>query len=223
MKVVKENTIESIRDLQENEVTIQANAQLTHYIIGGCGEIHVSVGRNALYSPFLLSTADGSQKTKLHIYLTEPGAEVDLKGLLLGKENQTINNLVSIYHQAENTNSNQYLKTLSDDNAKIEAISTILIDKKSKNSAAHQLAKNVTLSDNAVVKTDPRLEIDNEDVVVSHGSSVGSLSPESLFYLQARGLTKDMAQEKLTQAFIQEILDLVEDESILSEIEYARS
>jgi len=50
------------------------------------------------------------------------------------------------------------------------------------------------------------LEINNHDVKCSHGSTVGKVDEEHLFYLMSRGLTKEEAEEKIVEGFFAPIL-----------------
>ena len=180
----------------------------------------MNVKKDALYSPCFLSTADQAQDSYIEINLLEPGAEVDLKGLLIAKGNQKIYNTVIINHLAEYTNSNQYLKTMAADNAEIIANATITIGSAAAHSSASQLAKNLLLSPSAHIHTEPKLKINNDDIKASHGSSVGALDPESIFYLKSRGIEAEDAKNILTQAFVNEILDTIDSKEALAAINY---
>ena len=79
----------------------------------------------------------------------------------------------------------------------------------------------VLLSPQAQMNAKPELEIFADDVVCGHGATVGSLDPEQLFYLQARGMPKDEAEAMLLEAFGGEAIDRVEDEA-LAEVAAAR-
>jgi len=192
---------------EQTEITLEAGASFYHALVGSCGVITVNVKKDALYSPFLLSDDSNEQETILQINLIEPGAEVDLKGLLRSTGKQVITNKVTISHVAEYTNSNQYLKTMADDESSITADATIKINRNAPHSSAHQLAKNLLLTSTAHIQTEPKLEIDNDDVQASHGTSVGSLDRQALYYLQSRGIEKKQAREMLTQAFVDEIMN----------------
>ncbi|WP_314763616.1 SufD family Fe-S cluster assembly protein, partial [Capnocytophaga sputigena] len=63
--------------------------------------------------------------------------------------------------------------------------------------------------DKATVYTKPQLEIFADDVKCSHGCTVGSLSADSLFYLQTRGIGKKEASALLTYAFANTVLESV--------------
>ena len=74
---------------------------------------------------------------------------------------------------------------------------------------AHQHSKNLLLSDRGAVHTKPHLEIYVDEVVASHGATVGALDPDALFYLETRGIPETDARTLLTYAFLQELVDAI--------------
>jgi Fe-S cluster assembly protein SufD len=66
---------------------------------------------------------------------------------------------------------------------------------------------NLLLSPGARVDTRPQLEIYADDVKCSHGSTIGKLDEEALFYLRSRGLSPSEARAMLTRGFVAEICD----------------
>jgi Fe-S cluster assembly protein SufD len=64
------------------------------------------------------------------------------------------------------------------------------------------------------VNTKPQLEIWADDVKCSHGATTGKLDENALFYLQARGISKQVAKALLVQAFAGEILEKISDEKL---------
>ena len=75
---------------------------------------------------------------------------------------------------------------------------------------AFQSCKNVLLSEDASMNTKPQLEIWADDVKCSHGTTTGQLNDDALFYMQARGISKDTARALLTLAFAQDVIDKFE-------------
>lgn len=195
----------------DESITIESGAQLNHVLLGSGGILDVYVKKDALYAPFLLSDNSEEQTLIITVHLEEPGAEVDLKGLLIGKKKQSIIHQITIKHLAQYTTSTQYLKTIADDQASIQADATIEIHREAAHSSADQLAKNLVLSSEAETKTEPKLKIDNNEVKASHGTSVGALDQKALFYLQARGIGKLTAQAMLKKAFIEDIITSIPD------------
>ena len=69
--------------------------------------------------------------------------------------------------------------------------------------------KNLLLSDNAEIDTQPVLEIHADEVKAAHGATVGQLDANALFYLRSRGLTQAEARQLLTTAFCREPLGVI--------------
>ena len=65
----------------------------------------------------------------------------------------------------------------------------------------HQNHRAVLLSDKAKVISVPQLEIWADDVKCAHGSAIGPLDKDQLFYLQTRGLTEHQAKKILLSSF----------------------
>ena len=70
----------------------------------------------------------------------------------------------------------------------------------------------VLLSPQAQMNAKPELEIFADDVVCGHGATVGSLDPEQLFYMMARGLERGEAESMLLEAFGEEAIGRIEDD-----------
>jgi Fe-S cluster assembly protein SufD len=75
---------------------------------------------------------------------------------------------------------------------------------------AHQLSRNLVLGRRAAIDTKPELEIYADDVKCSHGAAVGDLDEAALFYLRARGIPSGEARRMLIDAFVREVVELVE-------------
>jgi len=69
----------------------------------------------------------------------------------------------------------------------------------------------LVLSDKAEVDSKPELEIYADDVACAHGNTVGALNEEALFYARARGIPPLEAKRMLTEAFLAEVVERVED------------
>jgi Fe-S cluster assembly protein SufD len=79
---------------------------------------------------------------------------------------------------------------------------------------AHQSNRNVILSAEALVDSKPQLEIYNNDVRCTHGSTTGRLDEDALFYLRSRGLGAEAARALLTFAFGSELVEKISDAAL---------
>ena len=66
--------------------------------------------------------------------------------------------------------------------------------------------------------TEPQLEIYADDVKASHGATTGQLDESALFYMQQRCIDRDTASKLLLQAFFEEVLCTLSNESVREEI-----
>ena len=80
----------------------------------------------------------------------------------------------------------------------------IVVHKAAQKTDATQTNKNLLLSSDAVIDSKPQLEIFNNDVQCSHGSTIGDLDKDALFYLRTRGIDAEAARTLLTYAFVSE-------------------
>ena len=165
------------------------------------------VGRDAHYANHVIMQGGASTRSELRVLLQEPGASCDLRGLYVATGDQVQDNYTQIEHIAPHTSSNELYRGLIDDAAVGTFQGRVLIGREARNSEAHQLNNNLLLGERAVANTKPQLEIDIDEVVASHGSTVGSLDRDALFYLESRGLAPERARGLLTFAFAREVLD----------------
>ncbi len=113
-----------------------------------------------------------------------------------------------INHLQSNSESHLLVKNVLDD----QALATFYGLVKIPNSIEHVITnvqnKNLLLSSEAKMITKPQLEINAEEVIATHGASIGNVSPEAIFYLQSRGFSTPEAIALLTKAFLEEIYEL---------------
>jgi Fe-S cluster assembly protein SufD len=83
----------------------------------------------------------------------------------------------------------------------------------------YQLSRALLLSEGAEMDTKPELEIYADDVKCSHGATTGQLDQEPLFYMQSRGIDEKSAKALLIQAFVAEVFDNIQDESLKISLE----
>jgi Fe-S cluster assembly protein SufD len=79
---------------------------------------------------------------------------------------------------------------------------------------SRQTNKNLLLSETAVIDSKPSLEIHNDDVKCNHGSTIGQLDEEALFYLRARGIGAGEARNLLVYAFASEIVERMKIDAV---------
>lgn len=109
------------------------------------------------------------------------------------------------YHEAPHTYSNLNTRGVVRGESKALSRGTIHITKHAHNSEGYE-QQNALILDTAEADAIPILEIHNHDVKCSHGTSIGHLDPERVFYLQSRGLTEEQAQTQIIQGYFTPVL-----------------
>ena len=94
-----------------------------------------------------------------------------------------------------------------------------IVQKNADGSDAHQSNKNILLSENAEINTRPELEIYADDVKCSHGTTIGQIDKQLLFYMQTRGINRTEAKRLLTSSFIDFITNKIEINSVKKYLE----
>ena len=85
-------------------------------------------------------------------------------------------------------------------------------------SVGNEIETTLLLSPKAVIKAAPIILCGEEDIAAEHGSTIGKLSNEMLFYMNSRGIDQKTAEDLLTRAQITAAAASIEDEGIQEEI-----
>jgi Fe-S cluster assembly protein SufD len=105
-------------------------------------------------------------------------------------------------------------KGILDDSARGIFDGRIIVGVGAQKTVAKQTNKNLLLSETAIVDSKPTLEIHNDDVKCNHGSTIGQLAEEPLFYLRSRGIGEEEARGLLIYAFASELVDRMKVEPV---------
>jgi Fe-S cluster assembly protein SufD len=140
--------------------------------------------------------------------------ETNLNGAYLLKDLQHLDNHTIVDHIAPHCNSNELYKGILSGKATGVFNGKVFVRPNAQKISAFQSNANVLLNDDASVNSKPELEIYANDVKCSHGSTTGQLDEDAVFYLRARGLSEKSARSLITQAFITEVVDKVEQKEV---------
>ena len=119
-----------------------------------------------------------------------------------------------VKHLAEDCKSNQVYKGILNDRSKATYFSNTHVDQVAQKTEGYQLSKGILLSDNASYFSKPELKIYADDVKCSHGSTIGPIDENAIFYLRSRGMSKIAATKILISSFINEELSSIDNEQM---------
>ena len=144
-------------------------------------------------------------RINLTFHLQGEGSELLIRGRIIGKNDEDISRHILIQHSAGGCKSDTYYKYVLTDNSQGQFIGKVLVERDSQQTDSVMLNRNLCLTKTSKMHSEPLLEIYADDVKCSHGSSIGMLDEEALFYLQQRGIPRKEAIQLLVDAFINEI------------------
>ena len=203
------------------EVAVAAKAEVRHTRLqeehttaSHLGTVAAALESEASYHLSSLSLGAALARVDVSVKLMGSGAHASLDGLALVSGTRQGDHQVRIDHAVPECTSNQRFRSVLDDASRSVFTGRIVVAEGAHGTDANQSSKSLVRSDDAVAFNNPQLEIYNDDVRCTHGSTVGRLDEEALFYLRARGLDLEAARGLLTLAFAAEVLDAIGEESI---------
>ena len=161
-----------------------------------------------------ISTGAALSRSRMDIDLLGNGSEFSLDGIYFGEEKQIHDNRVFVNHLGKNTSSNMITKGVLGDESSSIFTGTIHIAEGAEKTESHQENRNILLSEEATAQSVPNLEILCDDVICSHGSSVGPIEENVYHYVMARGVEKVDADKLLIKGFFNEVINNSEWEVI---------
>ena len=154
-----------------------------------------------------ISTGAGLSRSRMDIDLLGNGSEFSLDGIYFGEDNQIHDNRVFVNHLGKNTSSNMITKGVLGDESSSIFTGTIHIAEGAEKTESHQENRNILLSEEATAQSVPNLEILCDDVICSHGSSVGPIEENLYHYAMSRGINKVDADKLLIKGFFNEVIN----------------
>lgn len=140
------------------------------------------------------------------------GCSTEIYALAYLKGEDKVQTITQMHHVVGGGKSKQLIKFVLADRAQGAFQGELKIMPDAQQVDAEQTNRNLLLSDTALMRTQPQLEIYADDVKASHGASTGQLDETALFYMQQRGLSKQQARKMLIAAFLKEVLQPMSDE-----------
>jgi Fe-S cluster assembly protein SufD len=185
------------------------------------GTVQIHQERASNVSTRNVSLGGALVRSEVNAALKGEGSSLLLEGLFIGSGSQHLDNKTVIEHARPHCESLEVYKGILDDNARGIFDGRIIVGTGAQKTVARQVNKNLLLSETAIVDSKPTLEINNDDVKCNHGSTIGQLDEEALFYLRSRGIDETEARALLVYAFASEIVDRIKLEPVREAIRRA--
>jgi len=181
--------------------------------------VQAHLDRRSNFSSRSIDLGGALVRNDLNAVLAGEGIDCTLDGLYLVTGRQHVDNHTRIDHVMPHCSSRELYKGVLDGKSRGVFNGKIYVHKDAQKTDAKQTNKNLLLSEDAVINTKPQLEIHANDVKCTHGSTIGQLDQDAIFYLRSRGLDLATARRLLTYAFASEIISRIRIEPLRAQLE----
>jgi len=171
--------------------------------------LRATLKRNSTLKTIAVNDGATTIRNDYRIALEGENAEALLNGVSILKGKREAHTHVYMEHKAPHCRSLQLFKSSLNDFSSSSFEGKIIVRQAAQKTEAFQLNNNLLLSDHASANSKPNLEIFADDVKASHGSTVGQLDKEQIFYMKTRGFNEDVAKNLLVYSYCQEIIDQI--------------
>lgn len=223
-----DDTVGNLRSLSSNttQLVVGEGASVEYYKLqninnqsGVINRMTVVMKPHSSLKMVCLSLNGGHICNHIEVRMQGEGCQLQADGLYLLDRDQQCDNYIFVDHAHPHCTSRELYKGILDDQARARFNGHVLVRDGACKTEAYQSNKNIILNDKAHMDTRPFLEIYNDDVKCSHGSTVGQLDEQALFYLQTRGISHRTATMMLSYAFCDEVIRNIGIDPLRSAIE----
>ncbi len=163
--------------------------------------------KNSQYQQILLEKNALWARQETLVYLNDTNAHAELLDGYLPKPRDFHDHHLTVYHNAPHTTSHIQSRGLVQGKAVFNGLVHVAEGADKTDSNMH--SKALLLDARAELNAKPELEIYADDVKCAHGSSIGQIDPNHIFYLRSRGIEEAMAQQLLLGSFLSPITDAI--------------
>lgn len=148
-----------------------------------------------------------NESHQIEFSLERSGAAAYIFALFIGHRSDSFDLSVIQHHKKPDTQSHLTVLSILDGQAKFSYSGLIRIAREAIRTDASQTNRNILLSEDARASSSPQLEILADDVSARHASATGTTQPESLFFLETRGIELPGARQLLAEGAVRSFFD----------------
>ena len=202
-----------VYDVQDNaelhHIRLQKEADHTTHL----GLDQMQMGKNSHINSFAISMGGALSRLETHSLFQDSDSHLAQSAIYLGRDRQHHDITSFVAHEMRDCASRQLIRGVLDDKARGVFQGKVRVAPDAQKTDGQQMSRALLLSRDAEADAKPELEIFADDVVCSHGATVGELDENLMFYLKSRGISETDARDMLIDAFLVDTLEEIEDAS----------
>lgn len=202
------------------DISLAEGARLSHVKLQDepAGSVHLATLRarlagNAHLSSFTLTLGCGVSRGQNFVLFAGEGAEARINGAYTLKGKQHSDQFCVVDHAVPGCTSQTLFKGVLDGASEGVFQGKVVVRPHAQKTDGRQMTHALLLSRDAAMNAKPELEIYADDVQCAHGSTVGELSKDAIFYLRSRGVPEREARQLLVTAFLDEAIETAPHEA----------
>ncbi len=176
------------------------------------GRLSVTLGTDSTFNLIVLNAGGKLVRQELYFDVQGENAELKISGVNLIGGKAHIDVTSRILHAVPHTNSTELFRNVATEQGRGVFQGQIKVAQPAQLTDARMACNTLLLSDTCDFSAKPELEIFADDVQCAHGATVADIEDDYMFYLMARGIPEVEARRLLVKAFVQEVLDDMDDE-----------
>lgn len=142
-----------------------------------------------------------------------------MNGVYHISDSQVVDNHTRIDHAYPNCETHELFKGVLDGHARGVFNGSIMVRQIAQKTDSKQTNRTLLLSSDALINTNPQLEIFADDVKCTHGATIGQIEETQLYYLRSRGISEKEARRILVFAFANDVVEKVAYEPLKNYLE----
>jgi len=197
-------------------VNIAAGAQVNHYRLQQTGAratwfdtLTAKVEKDASYCVHFVTLGGQSTRSTSRVQLVGERAETAIHVVSLADGQQVQDGLALVEHIAPNTKSEHSVRGIAGGRSRVAFNSKVVVREHAKGTDSRQSLRGLLAGPQAEIDVRPQLEIYTDDVRCNHGATAGKLDDNMLFYMLSRGIERDIAQQLLKWAFLEDVVSRI--------------
>lgn len=151
--------------------------------------------------------------------LIGPNSQAEFYGVYAPSGKQHVDNHTRVDHATEHGTSREVFKGVLSDSSHGVFNGKVVVHKYAQKTDSDQSTAALLLSKKAEIDAKPELEIYADDVKCAHGSTIGQLDEDAVFYLRSRGISETGARAILTYSFARELVQMLQLKALEQYIE----
>lgn len=168
---------------------------------------------------YIFIVKDGSSySADIELNLKKEGLSCELSVLGRIGKNAAVTIKTTANHLVAGTSCVTNYRVILEEEASSDYTGKIIIRKKASQTNSYLDNKTLVMGEKTKNTTRPILEIENDDVKASHGSTTGRVGEAEIFYLTSRGLARSEAENLIAEGFFENIVAKILDPDVREKV-----